>query len=255
MPRIRLVIEYDGTAYVGWQRQDNGVSVQETLEKELFKLTGEKTALHGSGRTDSGVHALGQVAHFDTVCRIPPDKFAYALNTGLPADIRVRYSGEAPQDFHARFSAKRKQYRYCVLSAPHASAIERNTTLHIHYRLDIGAMNEAASEALGTHDFAAFMAAGRPVKDTRRTIYRSEWRRSGSRLDYVIEGNGFLYNMVRILAGTMLDIGMGRLAPDVMRKALESGDRGDAGPTAPAHALTLVRVIYDDFDSGEYILQ
>ncbi|MPN41604.1 tRNA pseudouridine synthase A [bioreactor metagenome] len=142
-----------------------------------------------------------------------------------------------------------------MLSAPHASAIERNTSLHIHYRLDKGMMDEAAAAVLGTHDFAAFMASGRPVDDTRRTIYCSEWHQSGERLDYTVEGSGFLYNMVRILAGTMLDIGMGRLEPDAMRKALESGQRGDAGPTAPAHGLTLVRVVYDDFDSGNYISQ
>ncbi len=162
-----------------------------------------------------------------------------------------RSAGRIPR----ALSAKRKQNRYRVLNAPHASAIERNTTLHIHYELNTDAMDAAAAMVRGTHDFAAFMAAGRPVKDTVRTIYLSEWRKSGGRFDYVVEGSGFLYNMVRILAGTMLDIGMGRLEPGAMQKALESGRRGDAGPTAPAHGLTLVRVVYDDFDSGDYISQ
>ena len=152
MKRIRMVIQYDGTAYVGWQTQPNGLAVQERIERELFKLTGIRTALHASGRTDSGVHALAQVAHFDTESRIPPDKFAYALNAGLPADIRILFSGEA-EGFHARFDVLKKHYRYNVQNSAHASAFTRATALHVHTALDMEAMNAAAQLFWGTHDF------------------------------------------------------------------------------------------------------
>ena len=155
MPRIRLIIQYDGTGYVGWQTQPNGLAVQEVIERELRKLTGEKTDLHASGRTDSGVHAMAQVAHFDTESRIPPDKFAYALNVGLPRDIRVIYSDMA-EGFHARFDVIRKHYRYTVNNAPHAGVFNRNTTLHYHYALDMDKMKRAAGDLLGEHDFSAF---------------------------------------------------------------------------------------------------
>lgn len=253
MKRVRLIIQYDGAGYVGWQTQPNGVAVQEVMEKELFKLTGEKAALHASGRTDSGVHALAQVAHFDTESRIPPEKFAYALNAGLPRDIRVKYSGEAPAEFHSRFDAKHKQYRYTVLNAPHADAFLRDRALHIHYRLDIGAMQRAADYAVGEHDFAAFKAAGSHVDSTVRTIFRSEWTQKGNLLFYDVEGNGFLYNMVRILTGTMLEIGMGRARPEAMREAVEGAARNLAGPTAPPEGLALVRVCYRDFDTADYV--
>ena len=162
MKRIRLVIQYDGTAYVGWQTQPNGLAVQERIERELKKLTGAPTVLHASGRTDSGVHALAQVAHFDTASRIPPDKFAYALNAGLPADIRILFSGEAEEGFHARFDVVKKHYRYSVQHSPHANAFTRTTALHVHTALDMDAMNVAAGFLLGTHDFSAFHATGRP---------------------------------------------------------------------------------------------
>ena len=253
MKRVRLIIQYDGAGYVGWQTQPNGLAVQEVMEKELFKLTGEKIALQASGRTDSGVHALAQVAHFDTESRIPAEKFCYALNTGLPRDIRVKYSEEAPAEFHSRFDAKHKQYRYTVLNAPHADAFLRDRALHIHYRLDFDAMQEAASYAVGEHDFAAFKAAGSKVDSTVRTIFRSEWTKQGDLLFYDVEGNGFLYNMVRILVGTMLDIGMGRADASTMREAVEGAKRSLAGPTAPPEGLALVRVRYGDFDTLDHV--
>lgn len=253
MKRVRLIIQYDGAGYVGWQTQPNGLAVQEVMERELKKLTGEEIALHASGRTDSGVHALAQVAHFDTESRIPAEKFSYALNTGLPRDIRVQYSGEAPAEFHSRFDAKHKQYRYTVLNAPHADAFLRDRALHLHYRLDFDAMQQAAAYAVGEHDFAAFKAAGSKVDSTVRTIFRSEWTKQGDLLHYDVEGNGFLYNMVRILVGTMLDIGLGRSTPESMELAVEGAKRSLAGPTAPPEGLALVRVRYQDFDTADYV--
>jgi len=249
MPRIRLVIQYDGTNYVGWQTQPNGIAVQQVIEKELAKLTGERTVLHASGRTDSGVHALAQVAHFDASSRIPADKFCYALNTGLPRDIRIVYSDMA-EGFHSRFDVEKKHYRYTVHNAPHAGAFTRNTALHVHYPLNFELMHKAAEDILGEHDFVAFKSTGTELESTVRTIYSSAWSREGDLLYYDVSGSGFMYNMVRILVGTMLDIGMGRREADAMKKALQSGDRKDAGATAPAHGLMLYRVEYPNFDTA-----
>ncbi|HWS28896.1 MAG TPA: tRNA pseudouridine(38-40) synthase TruA [Clostridia bacterium] len=250
--RVRLVIQYAGANYVGWQVQPNGVSVQALIEAELYKLTGAHVTLHASGRTDSGVNARAQVAHFDTPALIPAEKYAYALNTGLPRDIRVMYSGEA-EGFHARFDVVKKHYRYCVENRPHASAFYRDTALHVHAPLDIALLNEAAKGALGTHDFSAFKAAGTKTENAVRTIYKSEWTEQGRQLCYDVAGSGFLYNMVRILVGTMLRVGMGRSDKDSVKKALLSGKRSDAGPTAPAHGLTLYRVQYEGFDTEDYV--
>lgn len=253
MRRIRLIISYDGTNYVGWQVQPNGVSVQELLEKALLELTGESIRVEGSGRTDSGVHAIAQVAHFDTNARMSADKFAIAMNMHLPADIRVFYSEECSLDFHARFSAKRKKYIYTVQLGPHADVFTRTTALHLHYMPDIPAMKNAAKAVLGTHDFNGFKCAGSSMENTVRTITKSEWTRNGKYLTYCVEGNGFLYNMVRILVGTMLEIGSGKRPVSDMQKTIESGNRSNAGATAPAHGLCLVRVIYPDFDTAEVL--
>lgn len=256
MRRIVLIIEYDGTNYVGWQIQPNGISVQQVICSALKRLTGEEVSLHASGRTDSGVHAHAQTAHFDTESRIPADKFCFALNTFLPPDIRLRASFEAPAvngaEFHSRFCVKRKHYRYTVLNAPHNSAFTRNTALHIHAKLDIKRLNEAAGFFLGTHDFAAFKAAGSKTATTERTIYKSVWTKCGNYLYYDVAGSGFLYNMVRIMVGTMLRIGMGYESPDSVKHALEFPVRDNAGDTAPAHGLMLYRVEYDDFDTGDF---
>lgn len=247
--RIRLVIEYDGTRYVGWQTQANGVAIQPCIEEQIYAVTGERVRLHASGRTDSGVHALAQVAHFDTRARMPADKIAYALNVGLPPDIRVRYSDETDENFHARFSAKKKHYRYSIQLGPHARVFTRATALHIHGHLEISLMKKEAAAALGEHDFFAFMAASSTLEHTVRALYRSEWTREGDMLYYDVEGNGFLYNMVRILVGTSLAVGKGTLPPGTMAHALSSRRRDDAGPTAPAHGLMLMRVWYPGFDT------
>ena len=253
MRRIRTIIAYDGTDYVGWQTQPNGVAVQEVIEKAILEVTGEQTTLQGSGRTDSGVHARAQVAHFDTGARMAADKFAIALNTHLPADIRVLYSEEVSPDFHARFSAKEKQYRYFVQTGPHADVFARKYALHAYMPLDLDLMNEAAALVVGTHDFSAFMSTGREVETAVRTVSLSKWEKQGKFLVYTVQGNGFLYNMVRILVGTMVSMGSGRIPKDSMEKALASLSRKDAGPTAPPHGLVLWRVKYPDFDTEEVL--
>lgn len=253
MRRIRSIISYDGTNYVGWQVQPNGVSVQELLEKALYELTGETIRVEGSGRTDSGVHAKAQVAHFDTDARMAADKFAVAMNMHLPPDIRVLFSEECDPSFHARFSAKRKTYAYTVQLGAHADVFTRLTSLHLHYMPDVDAMQKAASAVLGTHDFNAFKCSGSSMENTVRTVTESRWIKEGRYLTYCVEGNGFLYNMVRILVGTMLEIGSGKRPVSDMQKAIESGSRSNAGATAPAHGLCLIRVLYPDFDTREVL--
>ena len=244
MRRIQLTIEYDGTNYAGWQRQSNALAVQQVIEEALSRLTGERVIIHGASRTDAGVHALGQCAHFDTDSRIPGEKFSYAVNTMLPPDIRVSRSQDAPEGFHARFSARGKRYRYLFYDAPHAGALNRLTHAHSIYPLDDHLMQKEACALLGTHDFAAFAASGSVVRDTVRTIWRADVTRSGNDVTLIIEGNGFLYNMVRIIAGTLRDIGSGKLESGALAQAIETGNRLDLGVTAPAYGLTLMEVFY-----------
>ncbi len=253
MRRVRLIVEYDGTAYVGWQRQENGPSVQQALETALFRVTGESAALFGSGRTDSGVHARAQVAHFDTSVRMPADKFAIAMNMYLAPDIRVLFSEECAPDFHARFSAKEKTYRYTVQTGPHARVFTRATALHAHAPLARAPMARAAADCVGTHDFSAFMSAGTTMENTVRQILAAAWTQEGALLNFDVTGTGFLYNMVRILVGTMLEIGTGKRNENAISLAIASGLRADAGPTAPPQGLTLMRVRYPGFDTEEIL--
>ena len=245
MRRIQLIVEYDGTNYAGWQRQANALAVQQVIEEKLERLIGAPVVIHGASRTDAGVHALGQSVHFDTESRIPGEKFSYALNTMLPHDIRVSLSEDAPPDFHARFSTKGKRYRYLFWDARHAGALNRLTHAHSIYPLDDLLMQAEANALIGTHDFAAFAASGSVVKDTVRTIWRADVTRDGDEVKLIVEGSGFLYNMVRIIAGTLRDIGSGKLAPGALKKAIDTGDRLDLGVTAPAHGLTLMEVFYE----------
>ena len=239
-----MTVEYDGTNYAGWQRQANALAVQQVIEETLKKLTGEGIVIHGASRTDAGVHALGQSVHFDTESRIPGEKFSYALNALLPHDIRIRASGDAPEGFHARFSTRGKRYRYLFYDAPHAGALNRNTHAHSIYPLNDALMAREAQALIGTHDFAAFAASGSVVRDTVRTIWRADVDRDGNDVRLIVEGSGFLYNMVRIIAGTLRDIGSGKLASGALARAIETGDRLDLGVTAPAHGLTLMEVFY-----------
>lgn len=247
MRRIGLVIEYDGTDFAGWQTQSNANTVQAEIEKNLLKITGERIVIHGSGRTDSGVHALGQVAHFDTNARMSAEKFAPALNAGLPFSIRIHQSFEAPEDFHARFSAKKKHYRYTIENQAIPSAIGRQYRYHVYGHLDVHAMQEAAKKILGTHNFASFTSKKCPLTNTVRTISHSGLCQQDHVLVFDIIGSGFLYHMVRIMVGTLLEIGKGRHAPSYISYLLENPEKTfHAGDTAPAHGLTLIRVDYPD---------
>lgn len=246
MRRIHLIVEYDGTNYAGWQRQSNAMTVQEQLERAVLKLTGESVCVSGASRTDAGVHAMGQSAHFDTESRIPADKFSFALNTILPPDIRVTTSEEVSPEFHSRFSGKGKRYRYLIHAAPHAGALNRLTHAHVIYPLNVEAMRAEACDLIGTHDFGAFAASGSVVKDTVRTIWRADIQQNGTEIALYVEGNGFLYNMVRIIAGTLIGVGSGKIECGAFRRAIESGSRLDLGVTAPAHGLTLMEVFYQD---------
>lgn len=242
--RVLIRVSYDGTHYAGWQRQQNALAVQQVLEEALCKLTGEHIVVTGSSRTDAGVHAMGQCVHFDTLSRIPADKYAFALNTCLPPDIRVLAGMDIDSGFHARFDAKGKRYTYRIHNAPHASALLRDLTAHVPQALDLDRMQRSLPCLLGTHDFAAFQAAGGTAKTTIRTIEDVQLTRAGDELTLTVRGNAFLYNMVRIIAGTMLDIGMGRIPEDAFQKALATGDRLALGITAPACGLELTQVFY-----------
>ena len=242
--RFKLIVEYDGTAYCGWQRQLNGPSVQQELEEALSRLTHERVSVIGSSRTDAGVHAEGLCAHFDSATRIPAEKIAFALNTMLPADIRIRESGAAPEGFHARFAACGKVYTYTFFNARHANAMGRLYSAHVPVVMDAQRMHEEAQALLGTHDFAAFAASGSVVKSTVRTIYRVKVERNGDYVTLTVLGNGFLYNMVRIIAGTLMEVGTGKRESGAIARAIETGDRLTLGQTAPAQGLTLKRVLY-----------
>lgn len=244
--RILLTLSYDGTAYAGWQWQENAVAVQQRLEEGLEKLIGQPIRVTGASRTDAGVHALGQRAHFDTFSRIPPEKYPFALNTCLPPDIRVLEGRQVPGDFHARFDAQGKRYTYRIHNGPHASALLRNLTAHVPQKLDVPRMQQSLQCLLGQHDFAAFQASGGTAKTTVRTLTDVHLTQDSGELTLTVCGNAFLYNMVRIIAGTMIDIGMGRLPEDAFQQALDTGDRLRLGVTAPACGLELTEIFYPD---------
>ncbi len=243
--RIKLVIEYDGTQYAGWQVQPNAVTVQETIEGALKMLTRADIRIHGAGRTDAGVHALRQTAHFDTDASIPPENFAAALNTQLPPDIRIRSSEEVADTFHARFSAKGKTYQYAIYNFPVASAVKRLNTCHVREPLDVSAMQATARRFIGTHDFSAFCASNTDVEDKVRNVTRAEITADLPEILFTVSGNGFLYNMVRIMAGTLIEAGRHKISPEQTGEILAGKDRTKAPYTAPAHGLTLVSVLYD----------
>lgn len=252
--RIKMVLEYDGTNYSGWQRQLNAMSVQQRLEEALFRLTGENISVTGSSRTDAGVHAKGQTVHFDMHTPIPPAKVAFAVNTRLPSDIRAVASCQVAggaNGFHARFDATGKVYRYVMYNAPHASALSRNYTMHVIPPLDAERMNTEAQSLLGRHDFCAFAASGSAAKSTVRDMFRISVQRRGPCVILLVHGGGFLYNMVRILAGTLAEVGAGKRPSGAIKRAIATGDRLELGITAPPQGLTLMRVFYgDDMQSG-----
>ena len=244
LPNIKLIIEYEGTDYGGWQSQTNAPTVQDALLEAIRRVTGESVKLYGSGRTDSGVHALGQVANFLTEATIPAERYASALNTLLPPDIRVKCSCQAQDRFHAQFSATGKRYRYTMYNDRPGTALYRRTSWHVGQKLDRAAMAGAAVHFLGTHDFSAFQSAGGVIRETVKTVTASEITCDGPFVYFDVAADGFLYNMVRIMAGTLVKVGRGKLASDDIPSILASGNRDRAGYTAPAHGLCLVEVYY-----------
>ena len=246
MKRILLTVEYDGTAYAGWQRQINGLAVQQVLEEALASACGHPATVTGASRTDAGVHALDQKVHFDTDSTIPPDKYPFVLNTMLPPDIRVLEGREVPDRFHARFLTSGKTYTYRIWNARHASAMRRNTHWHIPVPLNEAPVRKALETLTGKHDFAAFQAAGGTAKTTVRTLRSAELAVRGDEWVLTVSGDAFLYNMVRIIAGTVAEIGLGKLAPDAFTRAFETRDRLALGMTAPAHGLELTKIFYPD---------
>lgn len=248
MRRIFLEIAYDGTNYSGWQVQNNAVSVQETIDRALSEWLSEEIHTIGASRTDAGVHAKGNVAVFDTKSQIPADKFAVGLNSRLPDDICIQESFEVPMEFHPRFTETVKTYEYKILNRKFPDPTRRNDSLFYYGRLDVDAMNEAASYLVGPHDFKSFCAVNHDAKTTVRNIYSAIVDKKGDMITFQITGNGFLYNMVRIIAGTLIEVGKGRIRPENIKNIMEARDRQKAGPTAPAHGLTLVEIEYPEWE-------
>lgn len=246
MRNIKLIIEYDGTNYCGWQTQKNARSIQETIQDAIFKITSSRPELHGSGRTDAGVHAKGQVANFLIDSKIQAERFAFALNAVLPEDIVIKSSSEVGLDFHSRFNAVGKQYGYHIINSRQPSALHRHYAYYVNYceKLNISEMLAACEHLKGTHDFEAFMAQGSNIKDTVRTIYDIKLVKEEDLIKLIFHGNGFLYNMVRILSGTILYCGIGKIQTKDIPQILADKDRTRAGKTLPAHGLYLEKVLY-----------
>jgi tRNA pseudouridine38-40 synthase len=248
MPTFKITLAYDGTAFVGWQRQASGTSIQGLVEDALRELDGRDVAVIGAGRTDAGVHALGQVAGFSLARAIAPEVVVRALNARLPPSVRVLSASEVPESFHARFHARAKTYRYRIWTGEVLSPFEREYVWRAAGALDVEAMAAAARVVVGLHDFAAFQAAGGAVRTTEREVFSSrilsKLGLGGELIEYEITGNGFLRHMVRNIVGTLVDVGRGRHPAAWMSEVLASRDRSQAGPTAPAAGLFLVSVEY-----------
>lgn len=241
MKRVRLTVAYDGTCYHGWQIQDNGNTVEGELNRALSELFGEEIEVIGASRTDSGVHALGNVAVFDTESQMAAFKMAYALNQRLPEDIRIQRSEEVPPDWHPRRCESRKTYEYRIYRGEFPMPVKRLYSHFTYHALDVGKMREAAACLVGEHDFRSFCQTGAQVESTVRTVYSMELEEQGPELVIRICGSGFLYNMVRIIAGTLLEVGQGKREPEAMLEILAARERSAAGPTAPAKGLTLIK--------------
>ncbi|WP_226679313.1 tRNA pseudouridine(38-40) synthase TruA [Mesobacillus jeotgali] len=247
MPRIKCTISYDGTGFSGYQVQPGKRTVQGELEKALEKMNkGASIRVSASGRTDAGVHARGQVIHFDTTLEIEPARWHTALNSLLPVDIAVLSVDIAKPDFHARFDAVGKEYRYFLLPSKHRDPFQRNYAYQFQYELNFDAMREASKQLLGTHDFTSFCSAKTEVEDRVRTLKEIDFYEDNGLLVFRFVGDGFLYNMVRILVGTLLEVGTGRRDADTMHHLLAEQDRTIAGKTAPGHGLCLWKVYYDE---------
>lgn len=248
MKRIKIIVSYDGTNYHGWQIQPKEITVEKVLNDTLTELLKEQIVIIGASRTDAGVHALGNVAVFDTDTSIPPEKIAFALNTKLPKDIRIQKSEKVKQDFHPRYCSSKKTYEYCILNREMELPTERLYSYYCYKRLDLERMNQAAQYFLGEHDFKSFCSARTDVESTVRTIYDMDIRKEGEFVKIRVTGNGFLYNMVRIIAGTLLQIGLHRYPPESIQSIIEAQDRTKAGPSAPPQGLKLLKIEYEEIE-------
>lgn len=246
MKRVRMKISYDGTNYCGWQVQINGITVEEVINRELTNLLGEEIAVIGASRTDSGVHAIGNVAVFDTKTKIPAEKISFALNQRLPDDIRIQKSEEVPMDFHPRYCDSTKTYEYKILNRRFPNPMKRLYTHFVYMPLDVDKMKKAAEYIVGEHDFASFCSARSQVKTTVRTVYSLDVSKQDDVITIRISGNGFLYNMVRIIVGTLMKVGLNVYSPEHVAEIIEAKDRYAAGPKAPARGLTLIGIEYDE---------
>ena len=251
MKRVMLRVAYDGTDYCGWQLQPGKPTIESVLNEALTALLGKKITVIGASRTDSGVHSLGNVAVFDTDTRIPAEKICYALNQRLPDDIVIQESGEVSPDFHPRYCDSRKTYEYRILNRTFPLPTERRDSYFCYRKLDVEAMREAAQYLVGTHDFASFCAAHAQTETTVRTVYACTVEKTGDMICIRVTGAGFLYNMVRIIAGTLLEVGYGAGQPRDMQTILTACSRSAEGPTAPAHGLTMMGI---EFEKDPYIL-
>ena len=245
--RIMLTVAYDGTNYSGWQIQPNNETIEGVLNTELSRLLNEDIKVIGASRTDAGVHAEGAICVFDTTSRIPAEKFSYALNRSMPRDIVIRKSQAVPNNFHPRKTETIKTYRYSIWNDGFALPTNSLYTHHIYGKLDIVAMKEAAELFVGEHDFKAFCAAGNQTESTVRTIYEMHVREDERKIDIYVTGNGFLYNMVRIIAGTLIDVGQGKIAVESITSIINSCDRNLAGGTAPAKGLCLMHYEFPEY--------
>ncbi|MGI6678275.1 MAG: tRNA pseudouridine(38-40) synthase TruA [Dehalobacterium sp.] len=246
MRNIKLLIEYDGTNYIGWQCQPSyqGQSIQGILEEGIQKMVRHKVNLFAAGRTDAGVHARGQVANFYTDSEIPAPRFPRALQGILPYDIVVKEACDVPENFHARYHATAKDYRYVIRQATLSDAFDWKYAYHVTFPLNLPEMEKATRIFLGTHDFRSFCAKGSPVKKFVRTVTKAELIQEGNYLYFDVTANGFLYNMVRIMVGTLIKIGRGKLQAEDVARIIDQKDRRFAGPTAPPHGLYLQKVKY-----------
>ena len=243
MRNIKIVVQYDGTDYCGWQRQPDSLGIQGHIENAIKEITKENVKIVGSGRTDAGVHALGQVANFKIESLIPIEKIPNALNSKLPRDISVVNSEEVECDFHARYNAKGKTYRYMIYTGEYRSPIYKGISYHVKYDLDFEKMKKEAKSLVGEYDFGGFVSSGSSAKSTVREIYDIQLYKQEDMIIVEVTGNGFLYNMVRIIVGTLVDIGRGKITNN-MSEIIKSKKRGMCGHTAPAHGLFLKKVYY-----------
>lgn len=244
MRNIKLTIEYDGREFNGWQKQPNKLNIQGSIERAIEEITGEKIDLNASGRTDAGVHALGQVANFKTDSNLPIDKFPIAINSKLKKSIRILNAEEVDDRFHSRLTCKRKTYRYVINNTTIGSAIYRYLETHIPQKLDVNEMSKAVKYFEGEHDFRAFKASGTSSKSSVRTIYEAKVYKIDEKIYIELTGNGFLYNMVRIIAGTLVDVGLGKIKATDIPDIITKGKRELAGKTLPPNGLYLVKVEY-----------